>query len=178
MTVTDDSLAQGQQWLSTLLQLAGLPANVSSQRFEVTPEPGLPPSDLPMPSAVAWLTIGTDNLSPTQIETLIGDRGRCIDAVQYLANLVLNLQQEPDQHLPFTVDINNYRAARLEALQSLAESAVQQVRDTNVECELTGLSSAERRQVHTLLKTWPDVESFSRGTEPDRRLVVCPRSTV
>lgn len=177
MTVaTDDRLQQGQQWLTQLLQIAGLPAAVTAQQFEVAPELGSPAPDAEVPTVMGWLTIGTEGLSQEQVAILIGDRGRSIDSIQYLANLLLNLDPEPDQHLPFTVDINSYRATRLEALQTLAESAVTQVHTTGSECELAGLSSAERRQVHTLLKTWPDVESFSRGMEPDRRLVVCPRS--
>lgn len=176
--VTDHQLHQGQQWLAQLLQVAGLPAAVSAQQFEVAPEPGELAPDAIVPSTVGWLTIGTENLTPEQVQILIGDRGRSLDSIQYLANLLLNLNKEPEEQLPFTVDINNYRAARLEALQNLAESAVAQVRETGSECELSGLSSAERRQVHTLLKAWSEVESFSRGMEPDRRLVVCPRSAV
>ena len=38
------------------------------------------------------------------------------------------------------------------------------------------LSSAERRQIHNLLKDMEDMETESRGQEPDRRLVVKPRS--
>jgi spoIIIJ-associated protein len=54
----------------------------------------------------------------------------------------------------------------------MAENAAQQVRMTGKEYEMKSLSSAERRQVHTLLKDCPDLETYSRGKEPDRRLVV------
>ncbi|NEQ25399.1 MAG: RNA-binding protein, partial [Microcoleus sp. SIO2G3] len=36
----------------------------------------------------------------------------------------------------------------------------------------SSLSAAERRQVHTLFQSYEDLETFSQGTEPDRRLVV------
>lgn len=58
-------------------------------------------------------------------------------------------------------------------LQQLAEAAVQHVRETGEEYEMAALSAAERRQVHTYLKaTYGDLETYSRGKEPDRRLVV------
>jgi spoIIIJ-associated protein len=38
--------------------------------------------------------------------------------------------------------------------------------------ELTDLSAAERRQVHTIFQGEPDLETESQGHEPDRRLVV------
>ncbi|KKI98116.1 R3H domain-containing nucleic acid-binding protein [Prochlorothrix hollandica] len=179
-SAVDDQLAKGQltkgqQWLTELLRLSGLTVPVVGQVFAVAPEPVGMPLDSTLPSAMGWLTIGSETLSPEQVSLLVGDHGQVIDSIQYLANLLLNLESGDVAHLPFTVDINNYRATRLEALQTLTQSAVDQVQEKGVECELTGLSSAERRQVHTLLTAFPMVESFSRGVEPDRRLVVCPR---
>ncbi|MGF1674876.1 MAG: R3H domain-containing nucleic acid-binding protein, partial [Rivularia sp. (in: cyanobacteria)] len=51
---------------------------------------------------------------------------------------------------------------------------IDQVRNTGREVEVKSLSSAERRQVHTLLKEFEDLESFSQGKEPHRHLVVRP----
>jgi spoIIIJ-associated protein len=61
---------------------------------------------------------------------------------------------------------------RYEELKQIADQAVQQVRETGNEMELKSLSSAERRQVHTILKQYPDMATYSRGQEPDRRLVI------
>ena len=44
--------------------------------------------------------------------------------------------------------------------------------------EITALSSAERRQIHTLLKEATDLETESQGEEPHRRLVVRLRSEI
>ena len=52
------------------------------------------------------------------------------------------------------------------------EQVAQQVRQTGEEVEMKSLSSAERRQIHTFLKDAEDLETESRGQEPDRRLVV------
>jgi len=40
-----------------------------------------------------WLTIDETNLTPEQIHVLIGSEGHVLDAIQYLANATLNLNQ-------------------------------------------------------------------------------------
>jgi spoIIIJ-associated protein len=180
----EEQLAQGQQWLSQLLSLAGLGVGVVAQLQALPPEVGdsqgadsldRGPGGEVGAQTMGWLTIDSTGLSPQQVDLLIGDRGHVIDAIQYLANLMVSLHHGSGHHLPLTVDMNGYRAGRFQELQSLVAAAVAKVRESHLECELTGLSGAERRQVHTLLKAFPDVESFSRGMEPDRRLVICLR---
>lgn len=58
----------------------------------------------------------------------------------------------------------------------MAAVAAQQVQATAAEYEMTGLSSAERRQMHQLLKAYDGLETFSRGREPERHLIVRPLS--
>jgi spoIIIJ-associated protein len=80
--------------------------------------------------------------------------------------------QDQDHQGAFTVELAGYRLQRHKELQEIAENAANQVRQTGKEYELKSLSSAERRQVHTILKEYGDLETYSRGQEPDRRLVV------
>ncbi len=58
----------------------------------------------------------------------------------------------------------------------MIDEVIDRVRTTGREVEVKSLSSAERRQVHTLLKGFEDLESFSQGKEPHRHLVVRPFS--
>jgi spoIIIJ-associated protein len=99
-----------------------------------------------------------------------------LDAIQYLANSILNLGQGESQQAAYTIELDGYRARRQAELQALATNAAQRVRETGEEFEMKSLSSAERRQVHTFLKECDDLETMSRGQEPDRRLVVRRRS--
>ncbi len=87
-------------------------------------------------------------------------------------NATLNLGQEPDKQGAFTVELAGYRLNRYSELEAMAEQAAAHARQTGEEFELKSLSSAERRQVHTMLKEYDDLETYSRGQEPDRRLVV------
>lgn len=159
-------MQRGQQWLEELLRLSGLPASV-----EVT---NTHDSQDDRPSY--WLTIDQAQLSEAQVQRLIGTDGVAIDALQYLANSILNLGATDEGQAAYTVELDGYRLRRQEELQLLAERAAQQVRQTGQELELKSLSAAERRQVHTFLKECDDLETHSRGQEPDRRLVVCLRS--
>lgn len=156
MVISDGQVKKSQQWLEELLRLFGTPTSVRlSEQVDCY-----------------WLTIDDSKLTREQVETLIGTDGNVIDAIQSLANTILNLGEDYEQQIAYTVEISGYRLRRLEQLRSLAEYAANQVRLTGREFELQHLSSSERRQVHTILKEADDLETYSRGQEPDRRLVI------
>ena len=156
----DRQIQYGQQWLEKLLALAGLPSQISVDTDKVLSE------------GSCWLIIDDADLTPEQVQFLIGPDGTALDAIQYLANTTLNLGQPEELQTAYTIELAGYRVRRQIELQSLAEQAVQQVRETGEEYEMAALSAAERRQVHTYLKAFDDLETYSRGKEPDRRLVV------
>lgn len=160
--MTEQQQQAGVAWLEQLLAYQALPVAVTAEM--VADEAG----------ASCWLTLDDSNLSPEQVATLQGDRGSVLDAIQYLANTLLNLGRSPDEQQAYTIELAGYRAARQEALQALAAEAAKTVRATGQEYEMEALSSAERRQMHHLLKGYEGLETFSRGKEPDRRLVVKP----
>jgi spoIIIJ-associated protein len=156
---------QGRQWLETLLPLTGFPASVSVRQPAVE-----------LAADTLWLTIDSAHLSPEQVQSLTGAKGQVLDAVQYLLNATLNLGQPRDSQLAFTVELADYRARRYGELQALAEEVAAQVRQTSQEQEMPPLSSTERRFLHTLFQSSEDLETYSHGQEPDRRLVVRLRS--
>ena len=154
--MSESQIERGQEWLEKLLSLSNVNSTV-------------------IPSHQAdgyWLTIDDSNLTPTQMQILIGDDGSVIDAIQYLCNTIVNISEELVESTGYTVELNGYRLHRLKELQAIAESAAMQVRQTGELFELKSLSSAERRQVHSILSEYDDLETYSIGQEPDRRLVV------
>jgi spoIIIJ-associated protein len=161
--MTDQRLDRGKQWLEQLLSLSGIATTVATQQ----------PAEVNPPNY--WLTIDRDNLTPAQIEILIGTEGATIDAIQYLANASLNIHQEADLQAGYTIELDGYRHRRAIALKSIADEAATQVREHGNEVVLQPMSSAERRQMHTFFDSDPsygDLSTYSRGQEPDRRLVV------
>lgn len=151
----------GIQWLSQLLEHQGLEASVTGKHV-----------DDDLGDSSFWLTIEDSSLTQAQVDGLLGDRGRVLDAIQYLANTVLNIGQEPDAQQSYTIELQGYRQQRRDELKAIAEKAAESVLSSGGEHEVADLSSAERRQVHTFLKAHGGLETFSRGREPDRRLVV------
>jgi spoIIIJ-associated protein len=158
----DHQVQRGQQWLVELLRLGGVPCSVHANAAKVETEGSI------------WLTIDETTLTSAQVERLIGEHGAVLDAIQYLANTTLNIGQPEQGQTAYTIELSGYRVQRQEELQALAEEAVQTVRETGEEYEMPNLSAAERRQVHTYLKAYEDLGTYSRGREPDRRLVVRP----
>ncbi|MBD1861485.1 RNA-binding protein [Trichocoleus sp. FACHB-46] len=165
---------QGREWLQELLSLVDLPADVQvAEQAAHDPTSTQSGTEATLEDRASyWLTIDETGLTPEQIQQLTGPNGAVLDALQYLANTILNLGQAEDQQKAYTIELAGYRARRQAELQSLAEQAADQVRQTGQEVEMKALSSAERRQIHTFLKVYPDLETYSRGREPDRRLVV------
>lgn len=146
-------------WLEKLLTLQGLQADVSGEQMTEDDDS-------------YWLTIDTSSLSEAEVDSLIGDRGQVLDSIQYLANITLNMGENEDEQRAYTIEVNGYREKRQAELKMLAEAAAQQVIANGQEHEIKGLSSAERRHVHGLLGEYEQLETFSRGREPDRHLVV------
>ncbi|NJO40507.1 MAG: RNA-binding protein [Cyanobacteria bacterium CRU_2_1] len=156
----EHQIQHGQQWLAELLQLSGLPVQVHADGSKFLSE------------GSCWLTIDDRDLTSEQVQVLTGADGIVLDAIQYLANTTLNLGQPEELQAAYTVELAGYRVRRQAELQKLAEEAAEHVRETGEEYEMASLSAAERRQVHTYLKTFDDLETYSRGKEPDRRLVI------
>ena len=159
--MSETKIQQGQQWLEELLRLIDLPASVAT---EVVPESE--------GGEGFWLRINHEELSETQIMRVIGERGGNIDALQYLANITLNHGLDREEQHPFTVDIGNYRQKRLSELQAIADKVAKEVQETGEEQAIENLSSAERRQMHTFFKEFGNLNTESRGQEPNRHLVV------
>lgn len=149
-------MQRGQEWLEELLKLSAIPSTVVCEQQK----------------DCYWMTIDHSNLTPEQVAILVGPDGDALDAIQYLCNAIANIGNESEESIPYTVELNGYRIRRQEELRSMAEYAADQARSTGTEIELKSLSSAERRQVHGFLSEYEDLETYSQGHEPDRRLVV------
>ncbi len=159
----DQRLDRGKQWLEQLLTLSGINATVDTQQPDGSKE------------IDCWLTIDPNTLTPSQIANLIGSEGATIDAIQYLANASLNIRQEQDLQAGYIIELDGYRQRRAIELKTIADEAAATVRETQQEFVLKPMSSAERRQIHTFFDgdpSYQDLSTYSRGQEPDRRLVV------
>jgi spoIIIJ-associated protein len=161
--MTEQHLNTGKQWLEKLLQLSAVSTTVGIEQPEGSTQQN------------CWLTIDKQQLSPAQIDLWIGSKGATIDAIQYLANASLNKDRSEDSQTGYIVELNGYRHQRAIELKVVADDAASQVRATGQEVVLPAMSSAERRQMHSFFDgegNYRDLSTYSRGQEPDRRLVV------
>lgn len=105
----------------------------------------------------------------------IGRHGSTMDAVQYLANIIVYRGLEDRKRI--IVDAEDYRDRREEVLRSLADRAASDVMKGSGEYEMKPMSAAERRIVHIHLQERSGIETSSEGREPFRRVIITRASS-
>lgn len=113
-------------------------------------------------------------LSGKGLGVLIGRRGQALDALQYLLNLAVN-RKHAEERIHFTLDVEDYRRRREEALTKLAKSVADRAIKTRRDVKLEPMNRHERKIIHTVLQDNDRVETHSAGEEPYRYVIVSPR---
>lgn len=101
---------------------------------------------------------------------LIGRRGETLDAIQQLTSYSVNRGQT--KRVRIHLDAEGYRAKREESLVRLARKVAGKVVKYRKNVTLEAMNAYERHVIHTALQDYPDVTTYSVGTEPNRRTVV------
>ncbi len=101
---------------------------------------------------------------------LIGRRGETLDALQYLTSLNINRGRE--EYLRISIDTENYRAKREEALRKLAVRMAGRAKKSGRRVALEPMNPYERRILHSALQNDPEVTTHSEGEEPYRRVII------
>ncbi len=124
--------------------------------------------------------VGTDqdgnvfaNMTGDTLGILIGRRGETLDALQYLTSLKVNRGQEG--YTRVTLDTENYRAKREEALARLANRMANRAIKTGRKVSLEPMNPYERRILHSALQANDQVDTHSEGEEPNRHVVITLR---
>lgn len=113
-------------------------------------------------------------ISGDEAGKLIGYRGDVLDAIQYIASVVLN--KEHKEYKRVTIDCENYREKREESLKKLAERLAEKAVRTARKVRLEPMNPAERRVIHSALQGNAEVETVSVGNEPNRYLTIIPKN--
>lgn len=101
---------------------------------------------------------------------LIGKRGQTLDSIQYLLNLVVNRGDLP--YVSVTVDTENYREKRKEALENLARNLAKKAKSQRRSVILEPMNPYERRIIHAALQNERQISTYSQGEEPYRNVVI------
>jgi spoIIIJ-associated protein len=105
---------------------------------------------------------------------LIGRHGQTLDAVQELTRVVVG--HKTGLRCRVIVDVEDYKKRQRARLASRAVEIARRVARTGREEALDPMNAYERKVVHDAVTGVSGVESSSRGEDPDRRVVIRPRS--
>ena len=100
----------------------------------------------------------------------IGTLTETLDAIQQLTGYAVNHGQS--KRVRIHVDAEGYRAKREESLKRLANKVAVKVVKYRRNITLEPMNAYERHVIHETLQDYPDVITYSTGTEPNRRTVV------
>ena len=101
---------------------------------------------------------------------LIGRRGQALEAIQEILRCAL--QRQFQRRARVKVDVEGYRARRLEKLIEKTEEAIDAVADTGRPERLEPMDVFERKAVHHLVAQVEGLTSRSQGREPARRVII------
>jgi len=110
------------------------------------------------------------NIVGNDMGLLIGRKGETLNALQFIAGLMLNRKRE--EKIRIVLDVEDYRKKREQSLESLALRLSEKVKQTQKNVIMRPMSSQERRIVHTILQEDPQLVTYSMGEEPNRKVVI------
>ena len=114
------------------------------------------------------------NLEGDNMGIVIGKRGDTLDSLQYLTSLVVNKHSE--DYIKVSIDTENYREKRTDALLALSKRLSEKVARTGKKFTLEPMNPYERRIIHSSLQDNEDVTTYSIGSEPYRKVVIAPKN--
>ena len=113
------------------------------------------------------------DINGDDLSILIGRRTETLNALQYIASLIVSKQLE--KWVPLVIDIQGYRSRRTRALQQLARRMAEQATHTGKRQTLEPMPANERRIIHMELSSNTDVVTESTGEEPNRKVTIVPK---
>lgn len=105
---------------------------------------------------------------------LIGSEGRTLNALQTVLRAHINKLAK--EQVSVYLDIGGYKANKRKQLEIIATKTAKEVAFSGIEKKLKPMNSYERRVIHTKLADWRDVYTESKGDEPNRYVVIKPKT--
>ncbi|MDK8642696.1 RNA-binding cell elongation regulator Jag/EloR [Niallia taxi] len=111
-------------------------------------------------------------LQGEKIALLIGKRGQTLNSLQYLTQLAIN--KNSSEYLKVSLDAENYRERRKQALIQLAERTAYKALKLNKEITLEPMPSNERKIIHNALTKRKGISTHSSGEDAFRHIIISP----
>ena len=110
------------------------------------------------------------NISGQDLSILIGRQAETLNALQYIAGLIVS--KEAGRLLTLIIDVQGYRWRREQQLRQLARRMADQAVKTGRRQVLEPMPANERRIIHMELRDYPEVSTESIGEEPRRKVTI------
>lgn len=147
-----------QQTLVELLAHMGIEAEVSLRTES-------PADDEPPPITV--------DIEGKDLDELIGRQGEVLNALQYIARLIVS--REVEHWVDLVVDVQRYKERRTKSLTQLAGRIAERVARTKQPVALEPMPPNERRAIHIALRDHPSVTTQSVGKGDRRKVTIIPK---
>lgn len=155
-TEDDHTLRVARETVSELLEKMKVRAEVTT-RFGTVEDP--------KEQAPILVEVHGEDLS-----ILIGRRSETLNALQYIASLIVG--KELERWVPLLIDVEGYRARRERQLRQLARRMADQAVNSGRRQVLEPMPASERRVIHLELRNHPQVFTESTGEEPNRKVTI------
>ena len=109
------------------------------------------------------------------LANLIGRHGNTLEALNLIFNNIMNAGVRSARHY-YTIDAEGYRARRADQLKTIALQTLERTIREKRSIKLEPMLPSERKIIHLALADSPFVSTESEGVEPERRVVVSPKS--
>jgi spoIIIJ-associated protein len=163
---SDEAVTEDEQVIQTavevvteLLEKMRVQAEVSAHFVEPEDE---------FDEKLLWVDVEGKDLS-----ILIGRRSETLNALQYIASLIINKQL--GRMVPFMIDVQGYRNRRTQQIRQLALRMAEQCVKSGRRQILEPMSAHERRIVHLTLREHKQVFTESVGEGESRKVTILPK---
>ena len=112
------------------------------------------------------------NIHGDDLSMLIGKRAETMNALQYIAGLIVS--KELGRGITLIIDIEGYRERRYNQVRQIARRMAEQAIKTGRRQFLEPMPANERRIIHMELRDNPDVKTESTGEDPYRKVTIVP----
>ncbi len=114
------------------------------------------------------------DIQGNDLSILIGRRSETLNALQYIASLIVS--KELGRWVPMMIDVQGYRKRRDRQLRQLGRKMAEQAIQTGRRQVLEPMPANERRVIHLELRNHPEVITESMGDEPYRKVTISPKN--
>ncbi len=155
LELSDQTLISAQEVIHDLLEKMGIKAEIEAKYGKADKTHTAPVSV---------------NIKGNDLSFLIGRKSETLNALQYIASLMLG--NRLNRWVPLQIDVQNYRERREMELRKLARRMADQVITTGRSQYFEPMPANERRIIHMELRENPEVETHSTGEEPFRKVTI------